>query len=187
MGIGQVSLAILDRDGTIVESVRAADGAITSAFEPDQLKFLPGALDGLRAIADAGFLLTIATNQPGAAKGQATLDQIARTNTALIAMLADAGIAIASIEVCLHHPVGGPGGDLALVGPCACRKPQPGMLLTLLARHGADPATSWMIGDSPVDLEAGQAAGVMTVQVGPNGVSLVEAARAMGRRGPLHR
>lgn len=178
MGIGP--LAILDRDGTIVEGVLAADGHVSSAFSPDQLKFVPGALAGLRVLRDAGFTLTIATNQPGAAKGQASREDIARTNDALVAMLAAEGIAIAHVEVCLHHPVGGPGGEAVLVGPCDCRKPCPGMLLALLARTGADPASTWMIGDSLVDVEAGEAAGVRTAQVGP-GVTLVEVAEEIVR------
>ena len=178
MGIGP--LAILDRDGTIVEGVPAADGHMSSAFSPEQLRFVPRALDGLRVLRDAGFTLAIATNQPGAAKGQATRDEIARTNEALVAILAQEGVAIAGVEVCLHHPVGGPGGEAVLVGPCDCRKPMPGMLLALLARTGADRANTWMIGDSLVDVEAGEAAGVRTARIGP-GVTLVEVAEEIVR------
>jgi D-glycero-D-manno-heptose 1,7-bisphosphate phosphatase len=175
MGERQVKLAILDRDGTIVEGVPAADGHLSSAFSPDRLRFLPHAIDGLRALAAAGYTLAIATNQPGPAKGQATRADVERTNAALVAMLAEAGVAIARVEVCMHHPLGGPGGDPALVGPCECRKPRPGMILALLARFGADPATTWMIGDSLVDLDAGAAAGVHTARVGGD-VTLVEVA-----------
>jgi len=175
MGIGQVSLAILDRDGTIIEAVRTATGEITSAFSPSELRLLPGALDGMRALQNAGFVLAIATNQPGYAKGQATREAIAETNVALVALLADAGVTIASVEVCLHHPVGGPGGERSLVGPCECRKPRPGMLEALMARHGAEPANTWMIGDSPVDVEAGQAAGVRTAKVG-DGATIADVA-----------
>jgi len=178
MGIGP--LAILDRDGTIVEGVPAADGLMSSAFAPELLRFIPQAVAGLRVLRDAGFTLTIATNQPGAAKGQATREQIARTNDALVAMLATEGIAIAHLEVCLHHPVGGPGGEAVLVGACDCRKPKPGMLLELLARTGADRASTWMIGDSPVDVEAGEAAGVRTARLGP-GVTLVDVAEEIVR------
>lgn len=182
MGIGQVKLAILDRDGTIVEGVRAADGHMSSAFSPEELRFLPGAIDGMRALQAAGFTLAIATNQPGYAKGQTTRDAIERTNAALVTQLAEAGITIASIEVCLHHPVGGPGGEVSLVGPCRCRKPGPAMIEALLARHGGDPATTWMIGDSPVDIEAGQAAGVRTARVGGD-VTLADVARDLLRLG----
>jgi D-glycero-D-manno-heptose 1,7-bisphosphate phosphatase len=180
MGIGQVRLAIVDRDGTIVEGVRAADGHMSSAFSPEQLKFLPGAIDGLRMLGEAGFVLAIATNQPGAAKGQATRAQIVRTNEALLARLAEHGITIAHVEVCLHHPVGGPGGDVTLVGPCECRKPRPGMLLALLAAAGTTRENTWMIGDSPADDEAGRAAGVRSARVGGD-VTLVDVAREILR------
>jgi D-glycero-D-manno-heptose 1,7-bisphosphate phosphatase len=159
-----VRLAIFDRDGTIVAAHPGANGA-TSALEPDQLRFLPGAIDGMRALADAGFVLAIATNQPGPAKGQATRAQVERTNAALVARLAAAGVEIAAVEVCMHHAIGGPGGDLTLIGPCRCRKPKPGMLLALLARLDADASRSWMIGDKDVDHEAGRAAGVRTALI----------------------
>jgi D-glycero-D-manno-heptose 1,7-bisphosphate phosphatase len=173
-------LAILDRDGTIVEPLRDAAGAVTSAFTPEALRFLPEAIAGMRALQDAGFVLAIATNQPGPAKGQATRAAVERTNAALVARLAEQGVAIAHVEVCLHHPIGGPGGDPALVHACACRKPAPGMLKALLARTGADPARSWMIGDSEVDVEAGRAAGVRTARVGTDRTLLAIAVEILG-------
>jgi D-glycero-D-manno-heptose 1,7-bisphosphate phosphatase len=152
---------VVDRDGTLVDVVRdAALGVITTAFHPDQLRFLPGVIDGLRALAAAGFAIGVATNQPGAAKGQIPRAAIERTNAALLQRLADAGVVVAALEACLHHPDGGPGGDATLVGPCDCRKPAPGMLHALAARMRFDPAASWMIGDSTADVAAGRAAGM---------------------------
>ena len=152
---------LLDRDGTLIDVVRDAElGVITTAFHPDQIRFLPGAIEGLRALAGAGFTLAIATNQPGAAKGQIPWSAVERTNRALIDRLRDRGVPIAAIEVCPHHPEGGPGGDPALVGPCACRKPLPGMLVKLARDLDLDPAASWAIGDSPGDVEAARAAGM---------------------------
>ena len=159
-------LAILDRDGTIIDVVRDEEtGAIGTAFHPDHLRFMPGAVAGLRALAAQGFTLAIATNQPGPAKGQVSAEAIARTNAALVARLAAEGVAIAAVEVCLHHPSGGPGGDPSLVRACDCRKPAPGMARALLARLGGDPARSWMIGDGAADAEAGRAAGLRTALV----------------------
>ena len=60
----------------------------------------------------------------------------------------------------MHHPKGGAGGDPALVGPCACRKPLPGMLEQAMRRASLDASRTWMVGDSRADLEAGRAAGV---------------------------
>jgi D-glycero-D-manno-heptose 1,7-bisphosphate phosphatase len=156
-------VAILDRDGTIVDVVRDEEtGTIGVAFHPDQLRLLPFALEGMRALRDAGFVLAMATNQPAPAKGQFSAAAVARTNDALVSMLASAGVPVAAVEVCMHHPQGGPGGDASLVGACDCRKPKPGMIVSLLAKVGADRATSWMIGDSESDVTAGRTAGVKT-------------------------
>lgn len=152
---------ILDRDGTLIDFHRDAElGAVVSAFHPDQLRLLPGVIEGLRALRDAGFVLAMATNQPGAAKGQIPVDAIHRTNRALVQRLADHGITIAKVAVCLHHPEGGPGGDHSLAIACACRKPAPGMLLDLTSDLALDPATSWMIGDGAVDVQAARRAGM---------------------------
>jgi D-glycero-D-manno-heptose 1,7-bisphosphate phosphatase len=158
-----VRVAILDRDGTLIDVVRDEEtGAVTVAFHPNQIRLLSGAVEGLRKLQDAGFLLAIATNQPAPAKGQFSADAVRRTNDALVARLADEGVRIAAVEVCMHHPDGGPGGDASLVQRCDCRKPRPGMLNAVLTRLGADRRASWMVGDSSGDLEAGRAAGVRT-------------------------
>ena len=165
-----IPVAILDRDGTIIDWVRDEEtGAIASAFHPGQLRFLPRAVEGMRALQDAGFALAIATNQPGPAKGQISVGAVERTNAALVERLAVEGVRIAALEVCMHHPDGGPGGVAALARACDCRKPLPGMLRAVLARLGGDPARSWMIGDGLADLEAGRAAALSTALVLPPG------------------
>jgi D-glycero-D-manno-heptose 1,7-bisphosphate phosphatase len=156
----------LDRDGTLIDVVRDEDtGAIGVAFHPSQLRLLSGAIEGLRMLRDAGYVLAIATNQPAPAKGQFTAAAVKRTNDALVAMLAAEGIAIADVRVCMHHPEGGAGGDASLVGPCDCRKPKPGLVNQLVDALGASRESSWMVGDSAGDVEAGRAAGVKTALV----------------------
>jgi D-glycero-D-manno-heptose 1,7-bisphosphate phosphatase len=152
---------LLDRDGTLVDFHRDAElGAVVSAFHPDQLRLLPGVVEGLLALQRAGFVLGMATNQPGAAKGQVGREAIERTNRALVGRLADRGVTIAKVATCLHHPEGGPGGDPELVRACGCRKPAPGLLLDLCKDLRLDPARSWMIGDSAADVEAARGAGM---------------------------
>jgi D-glycero-D-manno-heptose 1,7-bisphosphate phosphatase len=154
-------LALLDRDGTLIDVVRDEEtGTITTAFHPSQIRLLDGVVEGLSALVDAGYLLAIVTNQPGPAKGYFSRDAVERTNASLVADLAARSIPIAKITACMHHPVGGAGGDPTLVGPCDCRKPKPGMLLDTMRALGADPARAWMIGDSAADVEAARAAGV---------------------------
>jgi len=157
---------ILDRDGTLIDVVRDEEtGAISVAFHPRQLRLLAGAVEGMRALQDAGFTLAIATNQPAPAKGQFSAEAVTRTNAALVERLGAEGVSIAAVEVCMHHPDGGEGGEASLVTRCDCRKPRPGMLTALLSRLAGDPARSWMIGDGAGDLEAGRAAGVRTALV----------------------
>src|SRR6266567_7330649 len=154
-------LALLDRDGTLIDVVRDEEtGTITTAFHPSQLRLLEGVAEGLTALVDAGYLLAIVTNQPGPAKGYFSRDAVERTNAALVAELAALAIPIARVTVCMHHPEGGAGGDPTLVGPCACRKPKPGMLIDTMHALGAAPEQTWMIGDSMADVEAARAAGV---------------------------
>lgn len=153
--------ALLDRDGTLIDFHRDAElGAVVSAFHPDQIRLLPGVVEGLRALQGAGFTLAIATNQPGAAKGQFPWEAIERTNRALVARLRDAGVSIAAVAVCDHHPEGGPGGDPARIRACDCRKPAPGLLQRLAAELSLDPAVSFMIGDTEADLSAARGAGM---------------------------
>jgi D-glycero-D-manno-heptose 1,7-bisphosphate phosphatase len=157
---------ILDRDGTLIDFHRDAElGAVVSAFHPDQIRILPGVIEGLRALAEAGFVLAIATNQPGAAKGQVPWSAIERTNRALVEKLAAEGIAIAGLAVCGHHPEGDPSGDPELIRACDCRKPAPGLLLQLAAELDLDRSASFMIGDTSADLEAARRAGMRSAIV----------------------
>ncbi len=158
--------AILDRDGTLIDVVRDEEtGTVQVAFHPSQLRLLPGVVEGLHLLAAAGYGLAIATNQPGPAKGQVSLAAVERTNSALLGLLAAEGIEIAALEVCLHHPSGGPGGDARWVTECACRKPKPGLLFRAIEHAGLDATRTWMIGDSAADVGAARAAHVRSALV----------------------
>lgn len=150
-----MKIVFLDRDGTLIEH-----GPGVAAHRPEDVRLLPGVVDGLKMLVNGGRTLVIATNQPGPAKGQYSVQDVEETNNALVCMLAQYGIPIACVEVCLHHPVGGPGGDPELIGPCDCRKPAPGMLLRAMRALGGSPESSYMIGDSTADIGAAKAAGI---------------------------
>jgi len=157
---------IVDRDATLIDVVRDEEtGAISVAFHPSHIRFLPGVIPGLTRLAAEGFGIAIATNQPAPAKGQFSAEAVARTNEALVAELGRHGIRVAAFEVCMHHPDGGPGGDPALVQICNCRKPAPGLLLDAMKHASFDPQRSWMIGDAPSDVEAARRAGIRSALV----------------------
>lgn len=159
---------ILDRDATLIDVVRDEEtGVISVAFHPDHVSLLPGVIDGLRLLSEAGYVLAIATNQPGPAKGQMSVEAVERTNRALLDRLTAEDLTIDALEACLHHPTGGPGGDASLVGECECRKPKPGMLRAVMTTLGLHSARTWMVGDSMDDLHAARTAGVRAALVFP--------------------
>jgi D-glycero-D-manno-heptose 1,7-bisphosphate phosphatase len=159
-----VTVAVfLDRDGILDEPVvDPVDGRPESPLRADDVRLVDGAAEGCRRLTDAGFLLVVVSNQPGAAKGKATMDDVWAVHARVAALLDDEGVEIDDWRYCFHHP------DAVadeLRGPCDCRKPAPGMLLAAAAAHGIDLPASWMIGDRDTDVEAGARAGCRTVLV----------------------
>ncbi len=153
--------AFLDRDGVLVEILRDAElGVLYTAFHAAQLRPMKGAAEAVRRLRTLGYECIVVSNQPGPAKGHFSLARLEEMN-ARLSELFD----LDAIYCCPHHPEGGPEGDPSLVRTCECRKPRPGMLLQAARERGIDLAASVMIGDSPDDVRAGNAAGVRTVLI----------------------
>jgi D-glycero-D-manno-heptose 1,7-bisphosphate phosphatase len=129
--------AFLDRDGTVIEELGYLG-------DPEKIQIIPGALEALRALREAGFRLVLLTNQAGVARGLITETDVRRVNDRLRELLAEAGIALDGIYYCPHHPeVGGPEYRRA----CECRKPGPGMAAQAQRDLGLDLARSVIFGD----------------------------------------
>jgi histidinol-phosphate phosphatase family protein len=140
--------AFLDRDGTL--NVRpAAHEYVTS---PEEFVWLPGAIEGLRRLADAGYLLAVVSNQRGVARGLLSPAVLREIEQRMQRDLATRGCQITAFRYCTHDEHAG----------CECRKPRPGLLLSLARELDLDLASSWMIGDAESDLRAGEAAGCRT-------------------------
>ena len=150
----------LDRDGVLNREI----GGVRCT---DELEVLPGVPAAIRRLNRAGILTVCVTNQPGRAKGWLTAVALEAVHARLDAELARGKAYLDDLFVCPHHPEAGwPGEDPALKIVCSCRKPEPGMLLSAAAAHNIDLPTSFMIGDTVRDLEAGRRAGVRTILVG---------------------
>lgn len=149
----------LDRDGVI--NRKAPDGRYVTRWE--DMEFLPGTYEAIRLLNRAGFLVVIVSNQRCVAKGCITTGQLESIHARMRHEFEAVGAIINAIYYCPHeiHP------------PCACRKPQPGMLFLAARTHDVDLAVSWMIGDSECDVEAGRTAGCHTVRVRGNSNSVV--------------
>lgn len=139
----------LDRDGVLTREDEWV-------LRPDQVELLPGAASGVRALNLAGVPAIVVTNQSAVARGWIDDEGLAAIHARLGELLAAEGARVDAIYACPHHPTEGVG---ALRRACACRKPEPGLLLRAAQERALDLAASWMVGDAARDVEAGRAAG----------------------------
>ena len=149
---GARAAVFLDRDGTI--NVRARPHQYVRG--PEEFEWLPGAVEGIVALAAAGFPLVVVSNQRGVQRGVLSRGDLRAIEELIQAALAPHGCGIEAFRYCLH----------GLDAGCACRKPRPGLLIDAAAELGLDLASSWMIGDSEEDIAAGRAVGCRVVRIG---------------------
>jgi D-glycero-D-manno-heptose 1,7-bisphosphate phosphatase len=174
--------AFIDRDGVINGGVPDPESGLPeSPLHPDQVRLLPGVGPALRELAAAGYLLVGASNQPAAAKGKVSLEELLAVQQRVLELLAAEGAYFDDFKLCLHHPEA---VVESLGGSCACRKPAPGMLLEAAAELSIDLANSWMIGDTDADVGAGRNAGCRTVLVEYQGSSHKRGAAEPDLRAP---
>jgi len=135
---------------------------IESPLAVEDVRLLPGAVPALQALASAGYALVCVTNQPAAAKGKISLDELRAIHERVLELLARDGIHLDASRLCPHHP---DGVVDELSGPCSCRKPAPGMLIDAARALELDVSSSWMLGDTDSDMVAGDAAGCRTALI----------------------
>jgi len=136
-------LIILDRDGVINYD---SDAFIKN---PDEWIPIPGSPEAIARLSQAGFTVTIASNQSGIARGlldEATLERI---HAKLLKVIEEAGGRISLLVYCPHGPNDG----------CDCRKPLPGLYRRIGEALGEDLTGVPVIGDSLRDLQAAEAVG----------------------------
>lgn len=144
----------LDRDGTInVEK--------EYLYQIAEFEFIPGVVDAVRLLNEAGFLVVVVTNQSGVARGYYTEEDVENLHRHVAGELKKSGARVDAWLYCPHHPDGR--GSYSL--PCNCRKPLPGMLKEAAMRFDIDLAGSVMIGDKLADISAGLAVGCRTILV----------------------
>jgi D-glycero-D-manno-heptose 1,7-bisphosphate phosphatase len=143
----------LDKDGTLVEDV-------PYNVDPELIRPTEGALEALRLLQEAGYLLVVVSNQSGVARGLFPERALVGVEKRLRAILSTAGVNLAGFYYCPHHPQG---SRPEYAVDCTCRKPKPGLLLRAAREHDIDLRSSWMIGDILNDIQAGKAAGCKTI------------------------
>jgi len=139
----------LDRDGVLIHA-KWRDGAPHPPETLNDVEVDPDAGLALGQLARAGYLLILISNQPDVARGKQDQATVQAINRYLCSRLP-----IADCFVCYHDD------DAA----CNCRKPRPGLILRAAEQYDIDLGTSFMVGDRWRDVEAGHAAGCLTVWI----------------------
>lgn len=144
--------AFLDRDGVLIHDCGYP-------HRPDQLQMMPGAVEAVKRLNDAGYVTVIVTNQSGIARGYFSEDTMHAFHNLLLAELAKGGATIDAIYFCPFHKVAVEHRYEHPDHPD--RKPNPGMLLRAAADLDlALDESSIMIGDNLSDMQAAKNAGV---------------------------
>ncbi len=159
----------LDRDNTIIED----PGFIN---DPDAVSLLPGAAEAIRMLNEAGFVVVIATNQSGIARGLITEEQLAEVHERVRELLLEQGARVDAIYHCPY--LNGPQAAVEEYRKASdLRKPKPGMLLRAADELDVVLEESWMVGDGERDILAGERAGCRTVLVDPGGRNVCDTYR----------
>lgn len=142
-------LVILDRDGVINED---SEEFIKS---PDEWKPIPGSLEAIAQLTNAGWRVVVTTNQSGLARKLFDIDTLNAIHDKMYNMVNEYGGVIEAIFFCPHGPK----------DHCDCRKPKPGMLEQIAQRLRIKLDGVPVIGDSLRDLQAARAVGAQPILV----------------------
>jgi D-glycero-D-manno-heptose 1,7-bisphosphate phosphatase len=146
----------LDRDGVINKPV-IHEGRPYPPAKLEDFELYEDVADGCARLEAAGYLLVVVTNQPDVARGTQSRATVEAMHTRMLAALPQ----ITRVEVCWH--AGAHRGD-----PCACHKPEPGMVLCAAEALAINLAHSFLVGDRWRDVDCGHAAGCRTVFIDRN-------------------
>jgi D-glycero-D-manno-heptose 1,7-bisphosphate phosphatase len=145
----KLKCVFFDRDGIV--NVTPGRGYVERW---EDFHLIPEFVEAAKISIAAGYVVAIATNQRGVARGIMTQETLDTIHAALLSELDSQGVSLLGIFCCTHER-----------DSCTCRKPLPGLLLEAAQLHDIDLSASWMIGDKETDIEAGRLAGCRTILV----------------------
>jgi D-glycero-D-manno-heptose 1,7-bisphosphate phosphatase len=144
-----MKLAILDRDGVINFD---SDHYIKS---PAEWRPIPGSIEAIARLHQAGYRIAVATNQSGIGRGLFDMATLNAINDKMMEMVFRQGGRIDALFFCPH----------TATEECACRKPRTGMYEEIAARFHTELKGVPAIGDSLKDLQAAESVGAQPVLV----------------------
>ncbi len=144
-----MKLIFLDRDGVINKDPGLGD--YVKSWE--EFHFLPGAIEAIKRLNQAGYEIIIISNQGGIAKGLFSEEALKDITERMLEEIKRQGGRIRSIHYCIHKDEDG----------CDCRKPKTGLFKQAAEGLNIGFDKSYYIGDGRVDVEAGASVGCKTV------------------------
>lgn len=147
---------LLDRDGTII-----VDGGYVGSV--DRVEFIDGSIEAIAELNAVGIPVAVVTNQAGVARGYYALEDVDAVHAHIDAELARRGAHVDMWLFCPYHP---DGVVDAFARASTDRKPGPGMAVAAAEALGLDLPTSWVVGDSAVDVELARSVGARPLLVG---------------------
>lgn len=157
-------LVILDRDGVINED---SDDYIKS---PEEYIPIPGSLEAIARLKQAGYTVVVATNQSGLGRGYFDQNTLEAMHEKLRKMLAEVNGSVDGIFYCPHTPADN----------CDCRKPRPGLYHQIASHFDVSLTDVPVIGDSLRDLESARAVGAKPILVRTGkGLRTLEAGKSL--------
>lgn len=140
-----MKLVILDRDGVINHD---SPHFIKS---PDEWIPIPGSLEAIARLNQAGYRVVVASNQSGIARELFDMDTLNAIHSKMHDCAQQVGATIEAVFFCPH----------AAVDNCDCRKPKSGMYEEIGKRYGINLKGVPTVGDSLRDLQAGFVTGCL--------------------------
>jgi len=140
--------AFIDRDGTICKHV-------DYLHEPEKFELLPGVVEGLKKLQDAGFRLVVVTNQPGIGIGYFSKEDFYRVTKEMFRQLSAGGILIDKVYF----------SPYSKADNSPCRKPGTALVERAVEELNLDLGSSVVIGDTTSDIQLAKNLGIRSVLV----------------------
>jgi D-glycero-D-manno-heptose 1,7-bisphosphate phosphatase len=172
-----IPTVFLDRDGVLLFD----HGPLA---KKQDIQIHPKAPQALARLKSQGILLIVISNQTAIARGLVSEQGAEELQRAIETKLRHLGApALDGHFFCLHHPR----ANLpAYRANCHCRKPEIGLFQRAQALHHIDLRRSFMVGDRPSDITAGNRAGCRTILVrtGRHEDPLIQTTKAFSATSP---
>ncbi len=146
-----MSVIFLDRDGVINEF--PGKGEYVTRWE--DFRFIPNAIDAIRRLKEAGFEIHVVSNQGCVSRGLLTLPTLQQMTNRMLKDIENQGGKIDGVFYCIHQTS----------DQCECRKPKTSLFREATRGRPVAWESTYFIGDSQEDVEAGKNLGCRTMLV----------------------